>query len=75
MSAGDGYEYLLRDIAAGDVDRRMAASLTTYYSAHGYPVGRWIGTGLRGLGAGQLVEGSEVSEEQMAALSAARTTR
>jgi conjugative relaxase-like TrwC/TraI family protein len=68
LTAGDGYKYLLRHIASGDVDRRMATSLTTYYTAFGCPAGRWMGTGLRGLGAGQLIPGSEVSEEQMAAL-------
>lgn len=68
LTAGDGYKYLLRHIASGDVDRRMATSLTAYYTASGYPAGRWLGSGLSWLGAGQLVPGSEVSEEQMAAL-------
>jgi conjugative relaxase-like TrwC/TraI family protein len=68
LTAGDGYKYLLRHVASGDVDRRMATSLTTYYTASGYPPGRWMGSGLSGLGVGQLSAGSEVSEEQMAAL-------
>ncbi|WP_410790573.1 MobF family relaxase [Kribbella sp. C-35] len=68
LTAGDGYKYLLRHIASGDVDRRLATPLTTYYTASGYPPGRWMGSGLSGLAAGQLVPGSEVSEEQMAAL-------
>ncbi|NIK61392.1 MobF family relaxase [Kribbella shirazensis] len=68
LTAGDSYNYLLRHIASGDVDRRMATSLTAYYTASGYPAGRWMGSGLSGLGAGQLVPGSEVTEEQMAAL-------
>ncbi|TDX04032.1 MobF family relaxase [Kribbella sp. VKM Ac-2566] len=68
LTAGDGYKYLLRHIASGDLDRRMATALTTYYTASGYPSGRWMGSGLSGLGAGELIPGSEVSEEQMAAL-------
>ncbi|MEV0792643.1 MobF family relaxase [Kribbella sp. NPDC050459] len=68
LSAGDGYTYLLKHVAPGDVDRRMATPLTTYYAASGYPAGRWLGRGLSGLGAGQLTVGSEVTEKQMAAL-------
>jgi conjugative relaxase-like TrwC/TraI family protein len=68
MTAGDGYQYLLRHIASGDVDRRMSTSLTAYYTATGYPSGRWLGSGLSGLGAGALRAGDEVTEAQMAAL-------
>ncbi|MFI6827557.1 MobF family relaxase [Kribbella sp. NPDC050241] len=68
MNAGEGYLYLLRHVAAGDVDRRMATPLTAYYTASGYPPGRWMGHGLSGLGDGELVPGSEVTEAQMAAL-------
>ncbi|MGW1341358.1 MobF family relaxase [Kribbella sp. NPDC002412] len=68
MNAGEGYLYLLRHVAAGDVDRRMATPLTAYYTASGYPPGRWMGQGLGGLGADGLVPGSEVTEAQMAAL-------
>jgi hypothetical protein len=68
LNAGEGYLYLLRHVAAGDVDRRMVTPLTAYYTASGYPPGRWMGQGLRGLGDGELVSGSEVTEAQMAAL-------
>lgn len=68
LTAGDGYKYLLQHVASGDVDRRMATPLTAYYTASGYPPGRWMGSGLRGLGDGQLVPGDEVTEDQMAAL-------
>jgi hypothetical protein len=46
----------------------MATPLTAYYTASGYPPGRWMGQGLSGLGDGELVSGSEVTEAQMAAL-------
>ena len=68
LTAGDGYTYLLKHVASGDVDRRMATPLTAYYTSSGYPAGRWLGRGLSGLGAGQLAAGNEVTEEQMAAL-------
>src|SRR3954454_16774648 len=68
LTAGDGYKYLLRHIASGDVDRRMATPLTAYYTASGYPPGRWIGTGLIGLADGRLLPGGEVTEAQMEAL-------
>ncbi|WP_275670127.1 MobF family relaxase [Kribbella speibonae] len=68
LNAEEGYLYLLRHVAAGDVDRRMATPLTAYYAASGYPPGRWMGQGLSGLGDGELMPGSEVNEAQMAAL-------
>lgn len=68
LAAGDGYQYLLRHTASGDVDRRMSSSLTAYYAASGYPAGRWLGRGLDAIGDGELTSGDEVSEAQMAAL-------
>ncbi|MGR0221548.1 MobF family relaxase [Agromyces sp. ZXT2-6] len=64
MSAGDGFRYLLRTVAAGDGDRSLSTPLTRYYSAEGTPPGRWMGSGLHALGS-TIVEGSEVSEEQL----------
>ena len=32
MSAGDGYKYLLRSIAAADGDRSLSTPLTRYYA-------------------------------------------
>ncbi|MBB6566686.1 relaxase domain-containing protein [Kribbella sandramycini] len=68
MTAGDGYNYLLKHVASGDLDRRMATPLTAYYASTGYPPGRWLGSGLPGLGDGTLAPGTEVTESQMAAL-------
>ena len=50
MSAGRGYEYLLKSVAAGDGDRDLGTPLTAYYAAEGTPPGAWIGSGLPGLG-------------------------
>ncbi|RLQ86570.1 MobF family relaxase [Mycetocola zhadangensis] len=65
MSAGDGYKYLLRTVAAADGQRPLSTPLTRYYSAKGTPPGQWMGSGLRGLGAGCIVEGDEVTEAQL----------
>ena len=50
MSAGSGYQYLLRSVAAGDGNRALSTPLTRYYSEVGTPPGRWMGSGLRVLG-------------------------
>jgi conjugative relaxase-like TrwC/TraI family protein len=65
MSAGEGYKYLLRTVAAGDGQRSLSTPLTRYYSAKGTPPGRWMGSGLSGLGAGRIHEGAEVTEDQL----------
>src|SRR3954454_3436907 len=68
MSAGSGYEYLLRSVAAGDGNRVLSTPLTRYYSEVGTPPGRRLGSGVRAFGAGQLPQGMRVSEEQLALL-------
>ena len=67
LTAGAGYQYLLRHTASGDCDRSAHADLTGYYTASGNPPGRWLGAGLTGVG-GELPVGSVVSEEAMANL-------
>jgi conjugative relaxase-like TrwC/TraI family protein len=66
MSAGDGYRYLMRTVAAGGGVRDMSSPLTRYYTESGNPPGRWLGEGLIGLDGGRGLEaGSVASEEQM----------
>jgi len=65
MSAGDGYKYLLRTVAAGDGKRLLSTPLTRYYTEEGTPPGRWMGEGLAGLGGGLVVEGDVVTEAQL----------
>ena len=65
MSAGDGYKYLLRTVAASDGDRSLSTPLTRYYNAEGTPPGRWLGTGVATLGSGQISTGDHVSEAQL----------
>ncbi|MDN6658633.1 MAG: relaxase domain-containing protein, partial [Acidipropionibacterium jensenii] len=58
MSAGDGYKYLLKSVAAGDGDRSLSTPLTRYYAEVGNPPGFWLGTGIAAFGTGNLVAGS-----------------
>lgn len=68
MSAGSGYQYLLRSVAAGDSNRALSTPLTRYYSEVGTPPGHWLGSGLSAFGQGQLRPGLEVTEAQLALL-------
>jgi conjugative relaxase-like TrwC/TraI family protein len=71
LTARDGYRYLTRQVAAGDVPLAAGDSLTAYYAATGNPPGRWVGSGLAGLGhdeACRLAPGAPVTEDAMAAL-------
>ncbi|MFL6124248.1 MobF family relaxase [Actinophytocola sp.] len=63
LHAGDGYQYLTRQVASGDVQRSAFDPLVAYYTLEGNPPGVWAGSGIAELG----VSG-QVSEEQMAAL-------
>lgn len=60
LTAGDGYTYLTRQVAALDGTERGYSSLGDYYSAKGESPGIWRGLGLEALG----VSG-RVSEKQM----------
>ena len=63
ITAGDGYTYLTRQVAAGDTSPERGKSAAEYYTETGNPPGVWVGLGLEALG----VSG-QVSEEQMTAL-------
>ena len=65
MSAGDGYKYLLKTVAAADGDRPLSTPLTRYYMEEGTPPGRWLGAGVAALGKGEIQVGDRVSEHQL----------
>ncbi len=48
LSAGSGYEYLMRHTARGDAPDLVADALTWNYSNPDYPAGVWFGDGLVG---------------------------
>jgi conjugative relaxase-like TrwC/TraI family protein len=82
LTAGDGYQYLIRQVAAVDSTSRGKAPLIDYYSSKGESPGHWVGSGLASLestGARWVPQsdvadvwaveaGSQVSEAQMKAL-------
>ncbi|MGH8891021.1 MAG: MobF family relaxase, partial [Acidothermaceae bacterium] len=57
LSAGGGVDYLLRHTCCGDVERAADTPLSAYYTASGYPPGRWAGAGLAGLHDGHGITG------------------
>lgn len=63
LSAGSGYEYLTRQVAALDSTEKRNIPLADYYAAKGESPGRWVGSGMVG------IEGLElddiVTAEQM----------
>ena len=62
LTAGTGYTYLTRQVAAHDRAERSQVGLAAYYEEKGESPGRWLGSGLAGL---DLVDGDVVTEEQM----------
>jgi hypothetical protein len=66
LTAGDGYTYLTRQVAAFDATERGHVELGDYYSQHGESPGRWAGNGLPGLSG--VIAGQFVGEEQMKSL-------
>ena len=66
LTAGDGYTYLTRQVAAHDAGSRGYASLGDYYEQKGESPGEWLGRGLSGLP--DFLATGPVSEAQMRAL-------
>lgn len=65
LTAGAGYRYLLKSVAAGDGDRSLSTPLTRYYQEKGTPPGFWMGSGVRDLGDWSLSPGDVVTEQQL----------
>ncbi len=65
LTAGDGYTYLTRQVAAHDSTEKGHASLGDYYEQKGESPGEWLGSGLAGL---DMQTGERVTVEQMKAL-------
>jgi len=64
ITAGDGYLYLIRQVAHGDAEPVKNQDATAYYAASGNPPGKWTGRGAHLLG----LDGEQVTEDQMRAL-------
>ncbi|MEA4945833.1 MULTISPECIES: MobF family relaxase [Propionibacteriales] len=66
LSAGNGYDYLTRQVAAQDATERGYTGLASYYSEKGETPGVWVGSGCANIRDG--FAGSVVSQVQMQAL-------
>ena len=63
LTAGTGYTYLTRQVAAHDRAGGPRTTLATYYSERGETPGRWVGSGIAGIDG--LAVGDEVTAPQM----------
>src|SRR5215211_406623 len=66
LTAGSGYDYLTRQVAALDATEKGHVGLASYYTERGETPGVWIGAGLGGIDG--LNAGDAVTAEQMRAL-------
>ncbi len=66
LTAGSGYDYLTRQVAALDATEKGHTGLASYYTERGESPGVWIGSGLDGIDG--LNVGDPVTAEQMRAL-------
>lgn len=66
ITAGSGYDYLTRQVAAMDSTEKGHTGLASYYLERGETPGQWMGSGLAGLDGPEA--GDVVTAEQMQAL-------
>jgi hypothetical protein len=66
LTAGSGYDYLTRQVAALDATEKGHVPLASYYTERGETPGVWIGSVLAGIDG--LTAGDAVTAEQMKAL-------
>ena len=66
LTAGSGYDYLTRQVAALDATEKGHTGLASYYTERGESPGVWIGSGMDGIDG--LAAGDPVKAEQMRAL-------
>jgi hypothetical protein len=66
LTAGSGYDYLTRQVAALDATAKGHIGLASYYTERGESPGVWVGSGLAGIDG--LDAGDAVTGEQMRAL-------
>jgi TrwC relaxase len=66
LTAGSGYDYLTRQVAALDATEKGHIGLASYYTERGESPGVWIGSGMTGIDG--LAIGEPATAEQMRAL-------
>ena len=63
ITAGSGYDYLTRQVAAMDSTEKGYTGLASYYTQRGETPGVWLGSGMagiEGLNAGDLVTAEQM---------------
>jgi conjugative relaxase-like TrwC/TraI family protein len=66
LSAGSGYDYLTRQVAALDATQKGHVGLASYYTERGESPGVWVGSGMAAIDV--LSAGDPVTAEQMRSL-------
>jgi hypothetical protein len=66
LTAGSGYDYLTRQVAALDATDKGHTGLASYYTERGESPGVWVGSGMEGIDG--LHVGDPVTAEHMRAL-------
>ncbi|HLM22610.1 MAG TPA: relaxase domain-containing protein [Propionibacteriaceae bacterium] len=66
LTAGSGYDYLTRQVAALDATDKGHTGLASYYTERGESPGVWVGSGMAGIDG--LTVGDPVTAEQMRSL-------
>jgi conjugative relaxase-like TrwC/TraI family protein len=66
LSAGSGYDYLTRQVAALDATQKGHVGLASYYTERGESPGVWVGSGMAAIDG--LSTGDPVTAEQMRSL-------
>jgi TrwC relaxase len=66
LTAGSGYDYLTRQVAALDATEKGHSGLASYYAERGETPGVWIGSGMASIDS--LSAGNPVTAGQMRAL-------
>ncbi|MEJ7742371.1 MAG: relaxase domain-containing protein [Nocardioidaceae bacterium] len=66
LTAGSGYDYLTRQVAAMDATEKGHVALASYYTERGETPGVWMGSGMQGIEG--LDVGDVVTADQMQAL-------
>jgi conjugative relaxase-like TrwC/TraI family protein len=66
LTAGSGYDYLTRQVAALDATEKGHTGLASYYTERGETPGVWTGSGMAGIDG--VAAGDPVTTEQMRAL-------
>jgi hypothetical protein len=61
LTAGSGYDYLTRQVAALDATDKGRTWLASYYAERGESPGVWVGSGMEGIDGGLVGDGEDAA--------------